>query len=304
MLVLRRSTSLPAIDWKGLLSYLVVCFGVTWSIEFAALRSGVRFDFTLSDVRGAIIAVGIAAAAMLIPALSGFVVRSWITREGFQSAGLRIGPWRAYLWIWMAVPIAYSLIYCLTVAVGLGVFSTAPLADSFRQLPGAHVPPIRILLVLLAVQSLLFAPFINTLFTFGEEFGWTGYLLPKLLPLGKWQAALLYGAIWGLWHAPLILGGFNYGAHRYLGILFMCFLTMAMALNQCAVRLRTDSVFATSFLHACFNAQGRGVWPMCVVVRSPLFGGVTGLISTLVIACIGGVLLRRTRTPLVVSPQG
>lgn len=242
--------------------------------------------------------MGIAALAMLIPALSAFTVRRWITREGFKSAGLRIGSWRAYLWIWVAVPVTFALIYSLTAVVGFGFFSTAPIADLFRHLPpGARRPPIRTLLVIVALQSLLFAPFINALFTFGEEFGWTGYLLPKLLPLGKWKTSLLYGAVWGLWHAPLILGGFNYGAHRYLGVLFMCFLTMSLALNQCAVRLRTNSVFATSFLHACFNAQAHGVWPMCVVVRSPLLGGVTGIVSALLLGCVGIFLLSRTRTP-------
>jgi membrane protease YdiL (CAAX protease family) len=34
------------------------------------------------------------------------------------------------------------------------------------------------------------------LFGFGEEFGWRGYLLPKLMPLGRWKAYVLVGIIW------------------------------------------------------------------------------------------------------------
>ena len=46
----------------------------------------------------------------------------------------------------------------------------------------------------------------------GEEAGWRGYLLPKLLEFMKpWKAVLLTGVIWGLWHAPVIACGFNYG---------------------------------------------------------------------------------------------
>ena len=43
------------------------------------------------------------------------------------------------------------------------------------------------------------------IFTFGEEFGWRGYLLPRLAPLGGISAAIITGVIWGLWHTPVIV---------------------------------------------------------------------------------------------------
>ena len=57
----------------------------------------------------------------------------------------------------------------------------------------------------------------------GEDAGWRGYLLPKLLEFMKpWKAVLLTGVIWGLWHAPVIACGFNYGtAHPIAGIFAM-----------------------------------------------------------------------------------
>jgi len=39
----------------------------------------------------------------------------------------------------------------------------------------------------------------------GEEFGWRSYLLEKLRPLGRWNAFLVSGVIWSLWHAPLVI---------------------------------------------------------------------------------------------------
>ena len=44
----------------------------------------------------------------------------------------------------------------------------------------------------------------------GEEYGWRGYLLPRLLPLGEIRATLLLGMIWGIWHLPVLLIGLNY----------------------------------------------------------------------------------------------
>ena len=38
----------------------------------------------------------------------------------------------------------------------------------------------------------------------GEELGWRGYLLPRLLSLGRTRALLVTGLVWAAWHLPLI----------------------------------------------------------------------------------------------------
>src|SRR6185369_3706733 len=107
-----------------------------------------------------------------------------------------------------------------------------------------------VLSLAMLAQGLTLGVLITTLFAFGEEFGWTGYLLVQLLPLGRWRAAVVYGLIWGLWHAPVIAGGFNYPGYPVLGVVMMCVLTAAFALSHTALRLRFDSVWLTSFFHA------------------------------------------------------
>ena len=135
---------------------------------------------------------------------------------------------------------------------------------------------------------------ITSLFTFGEEFGWTGYLLVRLLPLGRWRAALLYGTIWGLWHAPIIAGGYNYPGYPVLGPAMMCLLTIAFALTQTALRLRYDSVYLTSFFHSSINTHGLGILPMFVAGVSPILGGVTGIVGIVTFMALGVWLLART----------
>jgi membrane protease YdiL (CAAX protease family) len=51
---------------------------------------------------------------------------------------------------------------------------------------------------------------VGTALAFGEEFGWRGYLLPRLLPLGEVKAAIIVGLIWGPWHLPVLIVGLNY----------------------------------------------------------------------------------------------
>jgi membrane protease YdiL (CAAX protease family) len=41
-------------------------------------------------------------------------------------------------------------------------------------------------------------------FSLAEEIGFRGYLLPKLLPLGRRRALLVSGLVFATWHTPLI----------------------------------------------------------------------------------------------------
>lgn len=53
--------------------------------------------------------------------------------------------------------------------------------------------PLPLEYIVLAVIAVTF----GSVLTFGEEYGWRGYLLPKLLPLGEVKAAVIVGLIWG-----------------------------------------------------------------------------------------------------------
>ena len=89
-------------------------------------------------------------------------------------------------------------------------------ADQVAQL-SAGIPPFWGLVGLALGGALLAGFTINGLFAFGEEYGWRGWLADELRPLGAFWANVITGVLWGLWHAPLILLGFNYGdvrAHR------------------------------------------------------------------------------------------
>ena len=296
-IVSTQSASPTSANWRGIAWFLSLCFGMTWSIEITALTMGFRFS-TLT--RGTTILL---ALVMLIPAASAFAVRHWLTREGFASAGLRFGSWKPYLFVWLGVPCLFFMIYALTCAFGLGVFTTDPAAflKTLPPLPpGKSIPSTAKLFVLFGFISLIAGPFINFIATFGEEFGWTGYLLPSLLPLGRWRAVGIYGVIWGLWHAPIIVGGFNYPGHPIAGIIFMCAFTTSIGLIQCSLLLRYKSVLLTSFLHATFNAHARGIWLLLVIGVAPLWGGPVGLVGILVIGSLGTWLLAKTKENPVV----
>ena len=287
-----QSATPASVNWRGVAWFLTICFGLTWSIEITAMARGIRF------AERTIATTILFVLIMFIPAMSALIVRRWITREGFASANLRIGPLKPYLLVVLGIPCLFLVISTLTCAFGLGVFSTEPYA--FLKLlpplpPGRRLLSVSVLFAYFGFISLIIAPFSNVIFTFGEEFGWTGYLLPSLLPLGRWKAVAIYGVIWGLWHAPIIAGGYNYPGHPKAGIIFMCASTTSLGLIQCSLLLRYRSVLLTSFLHATINAHTRGVWPLLMTGVTPLLGGSLGLLGTLVIGIVGSWLLGTTK---------
>jgi membrane protease YdiL (CAAX protease family) len=290
------STSEPApraFDLRGIIWYVLIAYGLTFAADLYMLGAGVRFDQMPAWATLAL------AVTMLFPALSAFIVRKWITREGFASAGIRFGSWKPYVATWLAVPVLFALAYGLSVLFGSARFDPELKAmteqlNALSALSGKPAPPAQTYALIVLVASLTVAPIITGIFTFGEEFGWTGYLLPKLLPLGKWRAALIYGIIWGLWHAPVIYGGYNYPGYPILGIFLMCIFTTVVGLWQAALRLRSNSVVLTTWFHALINTQGRGVLAMYIVGVHPIFGGFLGLPGLVLMGITGAWLLART----------
>jgi hypothetical protein len=293
----RILTPLP-VDWRAVRTFLALAFGLAWTAEGVALACGMRFT-SLTPGSTALL-----ASVMLTPAIAAFIVRRFITCEGFATAGLRRGPWHPYLLVWIGVPLLIAGIYALTILLGLGRFDptlatlTARMREMAHGRPLPHLPTPLVLSAAIFAQSLTLGVLLTSVFTFGEEFGWTGYLLVRLLPLGRWRAALIYGAIWGLWHAPIIAGGYNYPGYPGIGAVMMCALTIAFALTQTALRLRFDSVLLTSFFHASINTQGLGLLPFLVIGVSPILGGITGLVGIVAFGTLGTWLLGRTPEPL------
>ena len=74
------------------------------------------------------------------------------------------------------------------------------------------------------------------------------------MPLGVVPALLISGVIWGLWHAPLILLGYNYpGAPGWLGLTAMVGMCIVFGAIFGWLRLRSDSVWPAALAHAAFN---------------------------------------------------
>jgi uncharacterized protein len=87
----------------------------------------------------------------------------------------------------------------------------------------------------------------------GEEFGWRGFLLPRLMPrFSVLPACLLVGVIWALWHWPLFYQGIVRSPAPE--IFFLLTLITGLSLLIAAVYLRTGSLLLAMLMHWSSNA--------------------------------------------------
>lgn len=252
--------SMETLQTRRVVIYLAFAFGIAWLFGLIVYLTGGMVDspVIVPGLNITLATVLIALGYMWSPALAHILTRV-ITREGWRDTLLRPNFRRGWPY-WFA---AWLLPAVLTLVGAAVFFLLQPqYFDPELTLLRSMLPPgleinLWLLVAVQIVQAMLIAAVINSLFTFGEEFGWRAYLLPKLLPLGARNAVLVSGVIWGLWHAPVIAMGHNYGLEYpgfpWSGILMMCVFTTAGGALISWVTLRGGSVWPAVIAHAVLN---------------------------------------------------
>ncbi|MDS0476879.1 CPBP family intramembrane glutamic endopeptidase [Natrinema sp. 1APR25-10V2] len=193
--------------------------------------------------------ITLAPAYMFSPMVAGLAV---CLSQGIPLAdvGLRRGRLR---WLAAAAVVALPLIgLTLVFAVAVPGIAFDPTAD---PIPGAELPPGLLGVVVTIGIALVLGSTVNAVFAFGEEFGWRGYLLWELAPWGFWKASFAIGSLWGLWHTPVIVAGYNYPSFPYIGVIAMTIACLSFSPLYTYIVIRAQSVLAAAILHGVFNGS-------------------------------------------------
>ena len=296
---------------KRILVYVGSTFTLTWGYCFLILYPVINGESLIGVP--SLTAQLMTAAVMFFPSM-GVLLTRFLTKEGFRDSWLKLnlkGNIKTYLLAWFGPGV-------LTVIGTLLYFLLFP--DSFDPACGYMVSmleaagadmstipfPVGILLLIQGVQALFLAPALNFVTCFGEEWGWRGYLLPKLskqLPLIP--TLLLSGVIWGLWHAPLTAIGHNYGTgypgFPFTGIAMMCLFCTVLGVFMSYVTLKTGSCIPAILSHGAVNGFAAMGMSFTKDGGNPFVGpapmGIVGLIPFLIAAVLMIVGLHKTRTP-------
>ncbi len=274
----------------SILWFLIITFAITYVIELTLIREGIRFDDSSVQSTPTLWLL----AVMWIPGLAALFVTKVVEGVSFRGLTnallLRMGSVGPYFLTFFIAPMAFAAMYSLSWALGLTNpdLTMTSLTDALGY--EESLTQETVFQVMLPL-SIFLGPLINFVFGLGEEIGWRGFLLPRLMPLGKFKAYLILGILWGLWHAPLIYAGFNYPGHPITGIFMMCALSFAFGLFINEMTLHYRSSLLAAFIHGAVNAQGYGIWAWVFPRTDPIMGGGTGYTGIAVWLVVGTITI-------------
>jgi membrane protease YdiL (CAAX protease family) len=170
-----------------LTTFFLLAFGITWVVWVprAAATQGL-LSTNLPIVVGQVWTWAPAIAALLAAALTG-------RRDAVRDLGARLVRWRVG-WQWYLVVILGPAAFSLAIAGIYALLGGSWAAAAPAALREGSLMMLPLFLVILTLTDGL-----------GEELGWRGFALPRLLTrYNALVASLILGVLWALWHLPLV----------------------------------------------------------------------------------------------------
>ncbi|MBN6057114.1 CPBP family intramembrane metalloprotease [Nonomuraea sp. RK-328] len=297
--------------------FLVVAFGLAWVAALPVWLAG-GLASPVTQVCGMLMmftpSAGVLAAWLLTGRAAGSGTDSGAGaavdapgrppfRRFARETGLTLGerPGRTVLLMllaWLGVPLFVAASIALSAAFGLVSLDLTrfSLFQQGLRAQGVQVPGELSTVVLVQIAiAVLAGPLLNAVPSLGEEWGWRGWLAPRLVAARGTVAGLaLSGVIWGLWHAPLTLLGYNYvRLGPWAALYFVGFCVLAGVVFGW-LRLRSGSVWPAVVAHGSVNAVTGFVLLLgdASAPPDPVVAGFTGLVGWAVLAVTAVVLLR------------
>lgn len=196
-------------------SFIMIAFGWTWAIVLLLIITGQAKDVSPLFILGGII-------SNIAPSVAAFiVVRISEGKEGVHKllASLKIkSPVKLYLLALLTVPVINVIVIIIS-------------NYSIRAYEFNFILP-------MLIMGFVWPIFSST----GEEFGWRGYYLPKLLSkYSLIKSGLIVGIVWGIWHIPM-----HYIAYKGFGIYAIPQLFLMSIMNMTILAMIMAYIFVKS----------------------------------------------------------
>ena len=209
---------------------------------------------------------------MWSPGLSA-IITQLVTEKSLRGLGWKWGKTR-YQLASLAIPFLYAFVAYLIVWVsGLGKLNTE-LVDQYLQAHGWLAMPTWLGVILIFLITFLTMIIPGCFSAMGEEIGWRGLFVPELAKVTSYtKTSLISGAVWALWHMPLILfADYSTGVPLWWAVPCFALMVIAISFVYAWMRLKSGSLWTGTFLHASHNLFVQGVFtPLTVIGTSTLF---------------------------------
>lgn len=266
----------------GLALYVVLSYTLSYSLDFTIIIPSLPDLQKLNIGYSYILTIGALVARMWIPALAVITVSALVHRQKplrlLRDPSLKEISYREALKIATVVLTGYAIASLISVALGAHVGR----CGYYQYLNPTIILGEIALGVTLGVT-------VNSAVALGEEIGWRGYMYTVLRKhYGLIWTSVIIGVVWGLWHAPLILSGYNYvrlipGCSAHSGgsislLVFIIYTTTASILLT-EIREYTGSIYSSAVGHGVINGVASRM--SIIVIGNPLIALPAGLSASL-----------------------
>lgn len=224
---------------RGLAIFIVVLAATSVPLQYGIAKNGME--------------PVLAVLLTFSPAFASIVARL-IMNDGFRDISFKLDrrTFRGMLY-GLLYPIIVGIPAFTTVwALGLADFQALSKHELGFPVPG-NTPAERVAagaLVSVSVGLLAMA-----ILAIGEELGWRGFMLKRLIDARIPRPMLTSAIVWALWHAPLVVSGQYNPSPRPVISFVMFFISLTgTAWVMARLRLSTGSVWPPIALHAAWNS--------------------------------------------------
>ncbi len=294
----KERQNLRAVIWFVVCAYAIIWpfFYITLSYHCPSLEE-ITQETTLSLLSPRVL---ISLPFNWVPGICALLITRFVLHEDWRTTTLnRLGRKHYYAWAWVFCPAMSLIIVWLSVMLGRASFDSSMTMAQVAGYQFASGADFRGPFLLQLLPAVIILPALWAPICVGEEIGWRGFLLPKLMKagLGQWKALILTGAIWGFWHAPVPLS--RCWGHSYLGVVMWVLSCTFLGVVFGWLRLASGSVWVPAVAHAASNTISRRV----VFLLAPGFNGYRvgydgSLLGWTVYAVFIGWLARTGRLPV------
>lgn len=251
--------------------FLALTFGITWSIGTLSVLFPSWFLAQFGPINRASPVFYVMVWAPNIAALIlTLTLGGW---SGLKDLFARLCEWRVSWWVWIAAIGFFPALMLIVQVVGL-TYDRPLISTDVWLHAGSLIFP-----------ALLLGPL-------GEELGWRGYLLPRMLErLSAANAGWVVGVIWMVWHFPAFLMSGLPQSSMSLPVFVVGGVALSVFVTWLFVNARQSILVAAIIPHALANAYGEAAGPMTWINAIVLALGALLLVALL------GPTLRGRATP-------
>ncbi|PEF36213.1 CPBP family intramembrane glutamic endopeptidase [Bacillus wiedmannii] len=226
---------------------------------------------------------------MFTPAISSILTRI-ILKEGFKDVSFSLGNlkiWKGIGFALLIPMIICGITYSIAWLSGIAGFQhpEGGMLEPIYNLLGLQYVTAPFSFIYLVVLSGIFGSLLNLIPVLGEEMGWRGYMLTRLVDAEFSRPILISGLIWATWHVPIVIAGlYVEGPSVVLSVLGIYLCIVPFGYITAYLRLITGSVWPSVIIHTTWNAIIQGPFARASTgYQTEIWIGESGLITAIII---------------------